>query len=467
MTPGRAGARDLARTTPAQRDRYVDFLRAFSIVVVIVGHWLAVTIVMEDGRIVGRHVLEVIPEAHLLTWAFQVIGIFFLVGGYANAASWTVAQCAGIGYGAWLTVRSTRLLAPTTVFVAVGVTAAAVARAAGADPHLVRTGAWLAAISLWFLAVYLAVVALTPAMLAAHHRWGLRAVPILGVAVAAGDAARLHAGVASAAAANFLLVWLIAHQLGIAWRDGTLTRARGWALFLAGMTGLLACTVAGPYPVSMVAYPGAPLQNSSPPTLALLALILAQAGLVLLVAGPMRRLLARTSVWTVVVAVNGVIMTLFLWHMVPVVAASLLYPIGIMPDPAVGTAGWFALRPVWLMACAVALVVLVAVFGRVERLAAGVRSPARQRLRTTALVVTGTAGAGAGIVLLTVTGLQGEGPQGVPLAAACTYACGMAALVAVWVIDRGRRPASCLDNGVGRSALDHDGARSVNRPRVT
>jgi hypothetical protein len=74
---------------------------------------------------------------------------------------------------------------------------------------------------------------------------------------------------------------------------------------------------------------------------------------------------------------------------------------------------------------------VAAVFGRVERLATGVPSPARQRLRTTALAVTGTA------------------------------------LVAVWAIDRGRRPGSCLDNGVGRSALDHDGAPGVNRPRVT
>lgn len=470
MTPRGAGARDLARTTPAQRDRYVDFLRALSITVVILGHWLAVTIVMEDGRIRGRHVLEVLPAVHPLTWAFQVIGIFFLVGGYANAASWARAQRTGIGYGQWLAVRSWRLLSPTTVFIAVGTAAAVAARAAGVDPELVRQGAWLIAISLWFLAVYLAVVALTPIMVGAQRRWSLYTVAVLGLVVAVGDAARLTLGDESAAAANFLLVWLIAHQLGIAWRDGTMTEGRGraWGLLLAGSAGLLACTMIGPYPVSMVAYPGAPLQNTSPPTLALLALIVAQAGLVLLLAGPARRVLTRTSVWAAVVAVNGVIMTLFLWHMVPVVvAASLLYPIGIMPDPAVGTAGWFALRPVWLMACAVALVVLVAVFGRVERLATGVRSPARQRLRTTALAVTGTAGAAAGIVLLTVTGLQGEGPLGVPLAAVTTYACGMAALVAVWAIDRGRRPGSCLDNGVGRSALDHDGAPGVNRPRVT
>lgn len=53
-------------------------------------------------------------------------------------------------------------------------------------------GCGFAAIPLWFLSVYLVIVALSPLMWALHRRYGA-AVPLtLIVLVAAGDLARLH-----------------------------------------------------------------------------------------------------------------------------------------------------------------------------------------------------------------------------------------------------------------------------------
>jgi hypothetical protein len=40
MASTTATASELARQTPATRDRYVDFLRLFSIATVVLGHWL-------------------------------------------------------------------------------------------------------------------------------------------------------------------------------------------------------------------------------------------------------------------------------------------------------------------------------------------------------------------------------------------------------------------------------------------
>lgn len=433
MSAARPTARELAAATPAGRDRYVDFLRAGSIVVVVIGHWLAVTIVVLDGGIQGRHALQVMPATHILTWGFQVIGVFFLVGGYVNAASWSSAGRSGSGYAPWLVARATRLLAPTTVFLAGGAGVAAAARLAGLDPSLVRLGAWLVAIHLWFLVVYLIVVALTPLMLAVHRRWGVRVFLVLVAAAGAGDTARLASGVPWWAAANFVVVWLVAHQLGIAWQDGTLTASgeRPWMLLSLGAGGLVVATTLGPYPVSMVAYPGAPLQNTSPPTLALLALVVAHTGLVLVLAPTARRWLERPRIWTAVVAVNGVIMTVFLWHMVPVLVAGLaLYPTGIMPGPEVGSAAWFALRPLWLAACGTALMILVAAVGRAERPRVPRPTAVAAGRGSTVLVVTGVVAASAGLAQLTTTGLQGDGPGGVPVAALVTYALGAALLAA-------------------------------------
>ncbi|PZM89483.1 MAG: acyltransferase, partial [Actinobacteria bacterium] len=81
-------ARQLAERTPPERERVVDFLRALAIVAVVLGHWLVSVVEYDsDGRLTGRSALPDLPWAYPLTWLVQVLPLFFLVGGYANAAS--------------------------------------------------------------------------------------------------------------------------------------------------------------------------------------------------------------------------------------------------------------------------------------------------------------------------------------------------------------------------------------------
>jgi len=47
-----------------------------------------------------------------LTLLFQVMPVFFLVGGYSNAASWDAAQRTGTRYGTWVAGRARRLIGP-------------------------------------------------------------------------------------------------------------------------------------------------------------------------------------------------------------------------------------------------------------------------------------------------------------------------------------------------------------------
>ena len=105
-------ARDLAARTPEARNRYVDFLRAASILVVVIGHWLMAAPFVSEGELrLSNDMLHVAPWTQWLTWALQVMPLFFIVGGYANAASWEAAQRSGAGYGAWIAGRLQRLVA--------------------------------------------------------------------------------------------------------------------------------------------------------------------------------------------------------------------------------------------------------------------------------------------------------------------------------------------------------------------
>ena len=108
-------ASQMAAQTPAERNRYVDFLRFISILVVIVGHWLISTAYMVDGEMDLGHLLKDSTQFHWMTWLFQVMPIFFIVGGYSNAVSLESAKRKGIDYAGWLSARLNRLVGPLLV----------------------------------------------------------------------------------------------------------------------------------------------------------------------------------------------------------------------------------------------------------------------------------------------------------------------------------------------------------------
>jgi uncharacterized membrane protein len=82
-------ARELAQMTPPERNRWVDFLRAVSILAMVCGHWLMAGVYVDAAGALQRgDLLSVSQWAHWLTWAFQVMPVFFLVGGYSNGVSW-------------------------------------------------------------------------------------------------------------------------------------------------------------------------------------------------------------------------------------------------------------------------------------------------------------------------------------------------------------------------------------------
>lgn len=420
-----------AEQVPAHRDRYVDLLRAVAIAAVVTGHWLALQATY-DGGLHGVSVLEAAPWSRPLTWSFQVMPVFFLVGGFANAASLTSHRRHGGDATGWTLRRTGRLVRPTTALLAVLTAAALVAEVAGADPALVATATWLAGIPLWFLVAYLAVVVLTPPMHALHRRWGLAVPVVLTALVGVGDLARLTLRTPYAGEGNFLFAWLAVHQLGFAWQDGRLPPRRAVALPLAllGSAALVALTVFGPYPISMVGVAGQEIQNTSPPTLALLALAAAQTGFALLLYGPATRWLRGIRPWTAVVAVNAVILTLFLWHMTAaVLGVLLLYPTGLFPQPPLGSVPWLLLRLPWLAVLTLILGLLVVAFGPVERRAGPRGRPeGGTGALTTILTASGVTGVLAGLLGIAVAGPGRHGPAGPPAAALAAYFAGAAVL---------------------------------------
>ncbi len=364
-------AREMAELAPPERNRWVDFLRALSILAVVSGHWLvAAPYIGADGAVVGGHLLGILPWSQWLTWGFQVMPIFFLVGGYSNGMSWAATQRDGGRYADWFASRIQRLINPVFPVLLAWALFAFFGTQLGIGRDVVRMATQLALIPVWFLAVYLLVTALVPLSFRAWQRFGLGSFAALVLAAVLVDWLTLARGVPFVNFLNFLFVWVGIHQLGYAWRDdkfGNIVRALVW--FGMGLAVLIALTVYGPYPIAMIGVPGAEITNSMPPTLALLALGVAQTGLVLALEPWGRRMLSKLGLWTATVLMNGMIMSVYLWHLTAfvlvMVAAWLLGGLGLHAMP--GTGEWWLARPVWFALYIAALLPLVGIFARHER----------------------------------------------------------------------------------------------------
>jgi hypothetical protein len=207
---------------------------------------------------------------------------------------------------------------------------------------------------------------------------------------------------------NYPFVWLAVHQLGYAWRDGRLAGARtGAPLFIMGAAVLVGLTHLGPYPLSLVGVPSDEISNTLPPKLPLLALAAAQIGLVLIFEAPVRRFLSRRVPWAMTILINGMIMTIFLWHSTVMM---LLVGLAFWQMPAVlaqvpDTAPWWWTRPLWIAAYTVVCLPFLLVFARFERPAGG----AGVRPVATWLQLAGCVVACTGLAMLALDGVGGDG----------------------------------------------------------
>ena len=400
--------KDLAAKTPDERNRYVDFLRAVSILVVIIGHWLIATFWYVDGSMDTGHLLKTHPQTHWLTWLFQVMPIFFIVGGYSNAVSLESARKKNVDYGGWLVTRLNRLVAPLLILIIAWAVIGITMGLFGVSPELIQYASQASLIPTWFLAIYIMVVILAPVTYRFWQAWGFASFWVFVVIAALVDAAFFLLDVRWLGWSNYFWVWMAVHHLGYAWRDG---RFHGAAQLLfysaAGLAALSLLIFQGPYPLAMVGSPDPGLSNTLPPKVTLLALGVFQFGLLLALEGPMRKALNRLNLWAATVLINTMIMTVYLWHItVMILFVAVLYLVGgygLGLEP--GTTSWWYTRVVWVAVLVVLLVpvaLLMSPFERKPRSAdKSVPSPARQVIGAMMLCL--------GIALLAMYG-YGGGP---------------------------------------------------------
>jgi hypothetical protein len=250
----------------------------------------------------------VAPEFAVLTWLFQVMPLFFAVGGFASAMSLDAHRRRAGTDGDWVVQRLRRLVAPTVVLSGTWLILLAGGTALGAG-GLVAAGAVGAAIPLWLLANYTIDTALAPTI-----------------------------SPRCAATTPCSAIMLVAF-----------------------------C----PWPAAMIHVSGIAFSPTHPPSVALVVFGAAQVATAVALAPRVTGILARNRrAWTTVVAANAVSMSVYLWHLTAAVGASaILYAAGALPTAEIGSIGWWIEKLPMIGLALVLLVPIVAVVGRFERTA--------------------------------------------------------------------------------------------------
>ncbi|MFT3899875.1 MAG: acyltransferase [Gordonia sp. (in: high G+C Gram-positive bacteria)] len=312
---GRIDAAELDRLTGDTRDRAVDVLRLASLLVVVIGHSIMLTVSppapggarLELGNLLGDHAF-----LQVATWLLQVLPVFFFAGAAAAVYGWRP----GTSPGHWLFRRSQRLLRPVFWYLLAIGGALGIAAWTGSAPAvdvIARLGVQL----LWFLGAYLVILAVVALL-----QWMSTLAQIIGAVAVCyaltglADYARLSGdGTPAWTNITFATAWTIPALLGIAYAKKLITpkaAAIGAALMLAVDAALV---VFGPYDVSMVTVPGQKLSNMSPPSVLLAGHAIVLCLLAIAAAGALGRWARRPRVWWWVALGNRSAMTLYLWHL--------------------------------------------------------------------------------------------------------------------------------------------------------
>ena len=395
------------------RDRAIDLLRFGCLVVVVILHsMMSAAVLGPDGAVEPTVALSGTAGFAAASWFFQIMPLFFIIGGYAGITGWRRTRAAGGTWTDYLRARLRRLVVPVAVLIGLAGLGLSVAGELGVSADLLAEASLRIGQPLWFLAVYVGLTALVPVAVHFHETAPRRSLAVLAGAVTVVDGLVAVTGVTGFGYLNFLFVWPLVQQLGFFYADALdrpVRRPITWFVLVAALLSLVGLVTAGLYSPNM-------LVNLNPPTGALVLLgVVQMCGLRLGHARLSRMLNAadentntstgeaardprvlRAQIWGRVIAWgNRFGMHVYLWHMSIVIVligglGTLAQAVSLVPGasgvvlPEIGSSWWWATRLPWLIA-------VMVLSGLVAMAAERIPFPSERRLaavsRTIAAIV--------------------------------------------------------------------------------
>ncbi|SDS03479.1 Fucose 4-O-acetylase [Brevibacterium siliguriense] len=359
------------------RDRVIDLLRFGCLVVVVILHsMMSAAVLGPSGTVEPVVALSNTAGFAAASWFFQIMPLFFIIGGYAGITGWRRTRARGGTWTDYLRARLRRIVVPVAVLIGLAGLGLSAAGELGVSTDLLAEASLRIGQPLWFLAVYVGLTALVPVAVHFHETAPRRSLAALASAVIVVDGLVAVTGVTGLGYLNFLFVWPLVQQLGFFYADALdrpVRRFLAWAVLAAALLVLVGLVSAGVYSPNM-------LVNLNPPTGALVLLGVVQLCGMRLVHARLGRMLnaadenvstseaaldpraLRTQIWgRVITWGNRYGMHVYLWHMSIVIVligslGTLAQAVSFVPGasdfvlPEIGSSWWWATRLPWLVA---------------------------------------------------------------------------------------------------------------------
>ncbi|GAA2017807.1 acyltransferase family protein [Nakamurella flavida] len=402
-TPSPAAVGDAAPPARPRRDPYADFLRSFSLLVVILWHWCFTILIWGDDGPFATSPLGFTSGLWIATWLLQVLPVFFITGAYVHLKSWERSSARGERFWHFARRQAGSLAVPSAALLVTWVVLGIVVGTVF-DLDWMGRAVLMVVSPLWFVATYLFFVLMMPITVWLHRRYdSLVLVVLAGLAVVV-DLLRFRYDIPYVEWLNMVFVWGFCFQLGYFYRrvtgldsaprdvDGTVDwaaqspRARqGSRVFtLSGLFALVGLVFSGLYPGSMVGVPGQG-SNMAPPTVCILALAVFQLGVAEWIRPRVVRALGHGGLFARTTALfTRFALPLFLFHTTGMaLSRAIEWTIfGRDTEMTVPTLSWWLMRPVSIVGPLLCTLPVIYLFGR--------------RWRTRRAVPSGAAGAPVG-----------------------------------------------------------------------
>lgn len=346
------------------RDIAVDTTRSVLLVIVVALHAFMVGVSLDaNGTPVLENAMEHWAGWPVLTWFAQVMPLFFVLGGFASYTQYSRLRARGTTASAYISARLVRLLIPAGAAIAAVTVFLAALTVTGVSPDIIATAGFRISQPFWFLAVYIGVTALVPAMVWLHERNKLVTLLALALGALVVDIVRVTTDIAAIGALNFAFVWLFAQQLGFALADGTLDRlgTRAQRIMGIGALGTIVVTMlTGFYPTDLYA-------ALNPPMGVLVLVGIMQTMIFLQLRTAIRRIGELPAIAQFVGWIGERSMTIYSWHMLVTIAiaGALINAPFALPVPV--STDWWLTRPLWFLVVGIAVFTVTSIAGRLER----------------------------------------------------------------------------------------------------
>ena len=369
----------------SERNPYADFLRSFSLLVVILWHWCFTILVWGDQGPYATSPLGFTSGLWIVTWLLQVLPLFFYIGAYVHLKSWE--RAAARGERIWhFALRQARSLAIPSAALLVTWVILGIIVGVVFDLNWMGQAVLMVLSPLWFVGTYLLFVCLMPITLWLHRRYDVLVLVVLAGLAVIVDILRFRYQVPGIEWVNMLFVWGFAFQLGYFYgrisgvdtaprfSDGRINwayqsaRSRQLAkvMALSGLFGLIGLVFSGLFPGSMVGVPGED-SNMAPPTVCIVALMVFQAGVAELLRPSVLHALGKGGAFARATTVfTRFALPLFLFHTTGMaLSRGVEWTIfGPQTEAVEPTLMWWLLRPVSVIGPLLATLPVIYLFGR-------------------------------------------------------------------------------------------------------